>query len=64
MKEKKNIINILFVIYCVLLVWIILFKLSFSISDISSLIKSRAINFIPFYYPYEVKFHLKEVIYY
>lgn len=64
MKEKKNIniINILFVIYCVLLVWIILFKLSISISDISSLIKPRTINFIPFYYPYEVKFHLKEVI--
>ena len=64
MKEKKNInlIDVLFIIYCVLLVWIILFKLSFTISDILNLIKPRTINFIPFYSSCEVKFHLKEVI--
>ena len=62
LKKKLNLINILFIIYCVLLVWIILFKLSFTISDILNLIKPRTINLIPFYYPYEVKFHLKEVI--
>ena len=62
LKKKLNLINILYIIYCVLLIWIILFKLSFTISDILNLIKPRTINFIPFYYPYEVKFNLKEVI--
>ena len=64
MKEKKNIklINVLFIIYCVLLVWIILFKLSISISDIFGLDKIRNINLIPFYYSYEVKGHFKEVL--
>ena len=44
-----------------LLVWIILFKLQFSISDLD---KVRSINFIPFHYDTEIgaAFHLTEVL--
>lgn len=46
MKRKSNcFVTILFLIYLALLVWIILFKLQFSISDLD---KIRSINFIPF----------------
>jgi len=64
MKESRkiNITKILFVIYCLLLIWIILFKASFSITEIIGLSKIRSINLIPFYYSTEVNFHLREVI--
>ena len=52
MKRKSNCLaTILFLIYLALLVWIILFKLQFSISDLD---KVRSINLIPF--------HLTEVL--
>ena len=49
MKKSKNDIwlNALFCIYIILLVWIIIFRLSFSVSGIH---KVRELNFIPFYY--------------
>ena len=48
MKRKSNCLaTILFLIYLALLVWIILFKLQFSISDLD---KVRSINLIPFNY--------------
>ena len=62
MKRKSNcFVTILFLIYLALLVWIILFKLQFSISDLD---KIRSINFIPFHYDKEIgaAFHLTEVI--
>ena len=64
MKEKINtscLVPFLFAIYMVLLVWIILFKLQLSISELD---KIRSINLIPFYYANKIgmKFHLKEVI--
>lgn len=51
---------VLFLIYLILLVWIILFKLQFSIHDLDMV---RSVNFIPFYYDKEIgtEFHLKEV---
>lgn len=61
-KEKTNfLVPLLFTIYIILLVWIILFKLEFSISEID---KVRSINLIPFNYKNEIgiKFHLKEVL--
>ena len=61
MKRKSNcFVTILFLIYLALLVWIILFKLQFSISDLD---KVRSINFIPFHYDKEIgaAFHLTEV---
>ena len=62
MKRKSNcFVTILFLIYLALLVWIILFKLQFSISDLD---KIRSINFIPFHYDKEIgaAFHLTEVL--
>ena len=63
-KKKINMIEILFGIYCILIVWIILFKFSISINDILGLDKIRKINLIPFYYFNEVgfDFHFKEVL--
>lgn len=63
-KKKINMIEILFGIYCILIVWIILFKFSISINDILGLDKIRKINLIPFYYFNEVGFgfHFKEVL--
>ncbi len=61
-KRKTNITKVLFVIYILLLIWIILFKSSFSIADFIDLSKMRSINLIPFYYTTEVSFHLREVI--
>lgn len=62
MKRKSNCLaTISFLIYLALLVWIILFKLQFSISDLD---KVRSINLIPFHYDKEVgaAFHLTEVL--
>ena len=61
-KEKTNfLVPLLFVIYMVLLVWIIVFKLQFSISELDTV---RSINLIPFYYDKEIgaRFHLTEVL--
>lgn len=61
-REKTNcLVPILFVIYMVLLVWIILFKMQFSFSELETF---RVINLIPFYYNNEIgiAFHLKEVL--
>ena len=48
MKKSKNIwVKSLFVIYIIILVWVILFRMNFSISSIH---RVRDINLIPFYY--------------
>ena len=57
--KKQKITKILFIIYIIILVWIILFKLSFNFSDIGRL---RSVNLIPFKYDIETTFQLKEVI--
>ena len=62
MKRKSNYLaTILFLIYLALLIWIILFKLQFSISNLD---KMRSVNFIPFYYDKEIGavFHLTEIL--
>lgn len=62
MKGKSNcLVTILFLVYLALLVWIILFKLQFSISDLD---KVRSVNLIPFHYDKEIgaAFHLTEVL--
>ena len=59
-KEKVNYtVPILFLLYLVLLIWIILFKLQFFIRDLDQV---RQINLIPFYYEHEVTFHATEVL--
>ena len=58
-KEKVNYtVPILFLLYLALLIWIILFKLQFSILDLD---RVREINLIPFY-EHEVTFHATEVL--
>ena len=44
-NRQRNLTKILFIIYIVILVWILLFKMSFSIDE---LYKSRSIKLIPF----------------
>ena len=62
-KNEKSglLVPLLFAVYLALLIWIILFKLEFSISIIKT---NRSINLIPFYYENEIGmgFHLKEVL--
>lgn len=62
-KKRKNlrvIISILFVIYLLILTWIILFKLHFTLRDIDHI---RFINLIPFHYSNAAgeQFHIQEV---
>ncbi len=47
--------------YCILLIWIILFKMS-ALSEIVHLSHIRNINLIPFHYDEERAYHLSEVI--
>lgn len=61
-KQQANwLISLLFVIYLAILIWIIVFKLQLSISDLDYI---RNINLIPFYYATSVgtRFHLTEVL--
>ncbi len=47
-KSKSNIwLKTLFIIYVILLIWIIIFRLNFSVSSIHRI---RELNLIPFYY--------------
>lgn len=56
----KTITSVQFVLYLLILVWIILFKLQFTLSDIDHM---RSINLIPFHYSTAVseQFHFGEV---
>ena len=56
---QKRITKVLLGSYLALLVWIILFKLRFSLADLE---QQRSINLIPFHYDNETAFHAKEVI--
>lgn len=60
-KHLKIVISMLFITYLVILVWVILFKLQFSLGDIDH---ARSINLIPFHYStaVEEQFHMKEVM--
>lgn len=57
-KEKNRIVIAFFVIYCALMVWTILFKLSFSIESIYGM---QRVNLIPFYFAFRPKFHINEI---
>ena len=62
-KRKNNATRIIFIIYCLILIWIVLFKVSFSFSEILWFARTRSVNIIPFYYDNNVgDFHIKEVI--
>ena len=62
-KSKKRLrifVSVLFIIYLAILVWVILFKLQFTLSDID---RTRSVNLIPFHYvtPVGRQFHIQEV---
>lgn len=63
MKEKKqqNLTMVLFTVYFCILIWILLFKMSFSFDE---LYRNRSINIIPFYGSVIVngKIYLNEII--
>ncbi len=56
---QNKITKILFWLYLAILIWVIIFKLGFTISDLD---RQRSLNLIPFYYDTETGFHLREVI--
>ncbi len=59
-KRLKAIASMIFVLYLLILVWVILFKLEFTLSDIDH---RRSINLIPFHYATAIgeQFHIGEV---
>ena len=63
-KRELAVIRVLFLIYCLLTVWIILFKMADSPADLPALVKPRSINWIPFYYQElsGTRFHRTEVL--
>ena len=53
----------LFALYCLVLLWIVLFKMAFSIEEILVLQSKRSVNWIPFSYGADVgHFHRKETV--
>ncbi len=56
---QKTLTKILLVLYLVILTWVILFKLGFSLADLE---RMRSINLIPFHYDTETDFHASEVV--
>ena len=63
MFTTRRYTKIIFILYCIILVWIVLFKLSLSLGNISALFgMGRSVNLIPFYYPAENGFHAREVL--
>ncbi len=63
-KPKFTLVYILCFLYCAFIVWCVLFKSSFSFSEIQELIRPRSMNFIPFFYDEEIsiRFHIQEVL--
>ncbi len=63
MKRKLNVTKIIFLIYCLLLIWLILFKMTFSFRDIQWFSGTRSVNLIPFCYMTDVgNIQTKEVV--
>lgn len=62
--HKITLTHILFILYCLFIVWSVLFKMSFSFSEIPEMTRPRSINFIPFYYECDIsiRFHIQEVL--
>lgn len=63
MFKKPKTENVIFIIYSILLVWVVIFKTSFSIGEFLSLAGQRSVNLIPFSFLEEsTKLQLKETI--
>ncbi len=59
-EKQKRVSCIVFGVYLILLIWLVLFKFSTSLSALPNI---RKINWIPFYYDQETNTHFKEVFY-
>ena len=59
-QKEKILFLTVFAVYLAFLIWLILFKLSFSIQDIPRI---RGLNLIPFHYDEASDFHLREMLY-
>lgn len=63
MKRKPNATRIILILYCLILIWIVLFKMAISFSEIPWFARTRSVNYIPFYYDNDVgRFHIKEIV--
>lgn len=63
MKRKPNAEKIIFAIYGLILIWIVLFKMAFSLDEIRWLQTARRVNLIPFSYDTDVgRIQAREVI--
>ena len=62
MFTTRRYTKIIFILYCIILVWTVFFKLSFSLHDIAAFFGNRSINLIPFYYSSPSDFHLRETV--
>ena len=63
MKRELNVSKIIYVIYCLVLIWLVLFKFTFSFEDIQWFQAPRSVNMIPFYYDMDVGYiHAREVV--
>ena len=60
MFTTRRYTKILFGLYCIVLFWTVIFKLSFSLHDIAALFGNHSINLIPFYYASHSDSHLSE----
>ena len=63
MKRRPNTTKIIFAIYGFILIWIVLFKMAFSVDEIRWLQATRTVNMIPFYYDTDVgRIQTREVL--
>lgn len=62
-KKASAAAKVIFTLYCLILVWVVLFKGTFSLSGINFLDGYRSVNLIPFYYGGQaVRHQIKETI--
>jgi glycopeptide antibiotics resistance protein len=60
---KRNTTKIIFAIYSLILIWIVLFKMAFSVEEIRLLQTTRSVNLIPFYYDTDAgRIQMREVL--
>ena len=63
MNKTSKTTKIIFAIYCLILIWLVLFKMAFSFNDIPWFQSTRSVNILPFHYDTDVgSFHTKEVV--
>ena len=63
MSRQRHFTGVMLALYCLLLLWVILLKGSFSLSQLPWFALERKVNFVPFYHPYSMRWlELREII--